>query len=132
MTSHSFKLSKGDSDDIGFASTCLVAGVINFDEFKQWLYFVIENSDDIPGYVFDVLDLHDKFDFTLRMNELMGFHASWQGQCSSEENALDGIAYKRNNDFVSDAVSREEALLDLEKHPQIENKFQTLFPFIKY
>ena len=125
-----FSLIKGNSEDIGFASTCLVAGVISFDEFKQWLYLVIEQEDELPDYIFDILDIENKFDYTLKMREIIGFHANWEGSEPAQSLALDGIAYKRDADYVSDAVSREQALTALQTHPEVEVKFKALFPFI--
>jgi hypothetical protein len=122
-------MEKGDSADIGFATTCLIASVISFDEFKEWLYLVIEKSDEVPSYVFDLLDVEEKFSYTLKTRDFMGFHPSWD--CTVEEEmALDGIGFKRFENFRSDASMRADAAEALEKHSYIEEKFRNFFPFI--
>lgn len=126
-----FHMEKGDSADIGFATTCLIASVITFDEFKQWLYLVIEKSDEVPSYVFDILDVDGKFSYTLKTRDFMGFHPSWN--CTTEEEmALDGIGFQRFDCFRSDVSMRDDAMRALEKHPYIEQKFREFFPFIEY
>lgn len=124
-----FHLTKNDNADISFASTALIAGVISFDEFKEWLYLVIQNDDSCPSYVFDIIDLESKFDYTLKMGEILGFIPSWELN-DDEEKALDGIGYKRFSDFSSDLAPRQVALAALERNPQVEARFRETFPFI--
>ncbi|MDO5658438.1 MAG: hypothetical protein Q4G36_08970 [Paracoccus sp. (in: a-proteobacteria)] len=45
-----FRLTKSDSEDIGFVQSCLTAGIISFDEFKKWIFWVVETEDDVPSY----------------------------------------------------------------------------------
>ncbi len=124
----SVRLTKDDCEDIGFAKSCLTAGILSFDEFKQWLFLVIENEDDVPNYVWDIIDLKEKFDFVpLR---IMGFNPYWK-HTNDEDDALDGIGYKRRSDFNSDAVSRSDALQKLADNSHIEDRFKTTFPFIE-
>ncbi|MCZ4283148.1 hypothetical protein O4H49_20385 [Kiloniella laminariae] len=130
MMAKSFRLEKNNSDDIGFASTCLVAGIIDFDEFKAWLYFVMENSDEIPSYFFNILDINEKFEYTLKRQEVVGFTPSWEGT-TFEENALYGIGYKRNIAYQNDVVSQISALKALSKNPHIEERFKETFPFLE-
>jgi hypothetical protein len=124
-----FRLTKEDGEDIGFASTCLVASAISFSEFKEWLYYVIQHSNNVPNYFFDILDIEEKFDYTLKRNSIVGFTPSWEG-ARQEEHAIDGIAYKRNPNHNSDSVSRNDALIALKENPHIEKRFRELFPFV--
>lgn len=126
-----FRISKENSEDIDFAGTCVISSIITFEEFKKWLYLIIEQSDQIPEYVYDVLDLNRKFDFTLRSYQILGFDIGYEGTIS-EENALYGIGYRRNPNYRSDAVSREEALKALVENPHIEKRFREMFPFIDW
>lgn len=123
------RLDKNDCDDIGFAKACLVAGVLEFSEFKKWIYYVIENQDEVPAYFWDVLEVESKFDFKPLL--VMGFNPYWH-HTASENNALDGIGYRRWDDFVSDAVPREMALRELNKNPHIEQRFREMFPFVNW
>ncbi|KPQ22191.1 MULTISPECIES: hypothetical protein [unclassified Halomonas] len=124
-----FRLEKNDSDDIGFAKASLVSGVLKFSEFKQWLYYVIEHQDQVPAYFWDILDIENKFDF--KPFSVMGFNPSWE-HTESESDALDGIGYRRWNDFLSDAVPREVALQELDRNPHVEKRFRETFPFIDW
>src|SRR5690606_32310383 len=103
----SLRLEKNDCDDIGFAKACLFAGVLNFAEFKKWLYHVIENQDQVPSYFWDILDIESKYDF--KPLSVMGFNPYWN-HTKDESNALEGIGYMRMADFVSDVVDREDAI----------------------
>ncbi|MFQ3789867.1 hypothetical protein [Halomonas sp. A29] len=123
------RLDKNDCDDIGFAKACLVAGVLEFAEFKEWIYYVVGHQDQVPAYFWDILDIENKFDF--KPLSVMGFNPSWK-HTESENDALDGIGYRRWNDFVSDAVPRDLALQALERNPHIEQRFREMFPFISW
>ncbi|WP_316364545.1 hypothetical protein [Candidatus Thiodiazotropha sp. CDECU1] len=127
----SYRLTKGNSEDIGFASTCLVANAISFSEFKEWIYYVIQHTENVPTYLFEILDIDEKYDYTLKRQSVIGFTPSWEGT-NQEENALDGIAYKRNLNHKSDSVNREDALKALEEQSHIEKHFREMFPFIKW
>ena len=123
------RLTKDDCEDIGFAASCLTAGILSFDEFKQWLFWVIENEDDVPNYVWDIIDLKEKLDFVpLR---IMGFNPYWE-HTDDEDDALDGIGYTRRSDFNSDAVSRSDALQKLADNSHVEDRFKATFPFIEF
>lgn len=126
-----FHVTKEDSTDIGFAVTCLIAGVITFEEFKDWLYFVIERSEEAPSYFFDILDVKEKFDFTLKVSKYLGFWAAWNAT-DHELDALQGIGFRRFPEFHSDASQREEALRMLAENPHVEKQFREMFPFIEW
>lgn len=122
-----FRLTKNDCEDIGFAQSCLTSGIISFDEFKEWLFLIVEAKHDVPNYIFEIIDLKEKFDFVpLR---IMKFNPYWE-HTGDEDDALDGIGYKRRLDFHSDAVSRSDALQKLIDNPHIEERFRNTFPFI--
>ena len=124
-----FRLDKENSDDIGFVYTCLISGVVSLLECKDWIYHVIEIENDVPNYMFDILDIEHKSDFIpLR---IIGFTPSWN-KTDAEDYALEGIGYKRQGDFVSDAVSRAKAIKSLKDNPHIEERFREMFPFIEW
>ncbi|MBC9248443.1 hypothetical protein H4P12_17405 [Paracoccus sp. 11-3] len=125
-----FHLTKDDNEDISFASSCLVSGVITLEEFKAWAYSIVENEKDVPSYIFDIVELENKFDYTLNMHRIIGFFPSWE-LSGEEDAALEGIGYKRYKDFSSDFAPRNQALAALEKNPQVEERFLRTFPFIK-
>jgi len=126
-----FRVSRDDCEDLGFATECLVSGVLSFDEFKNWLYEQIKVTDDFPVNLYDVLDIDNKFDYILNSHELIGFTPYWEKN-SKEELALDGIGYKRQFDFSSDLSTKEKALQALLENPQIETRFRSTFPFIQF
>jgi len=122
------RLEIDDSSDIGFVDNCLVPGVISLNEFKEWIYFVIENHDDIPSYFFEILDLNHKFEYNCL--RIMGFAPKWEYNDASLD-ALVGIGFKRGAITTNDNLTREEALRALERNPHIEKKFYEMFPFLK-
>ena len=126
-----YRLTKGNSEDIAFATTSLAMRVLTFSEFKKWLYFVIERSDEVPNYFFDILDLEESFDYTLKVADYLGFWAAWDAS-DGELEALRGVGFKRFSNFRSDASHRNSALAALEANPRVEEKFRETFPFIEF
>ncbi len=126
-----YHLTKGDSEDIAFATTSLTLRILTFSEFKDWLYFVIERSDEVPNFFFDILDLEKSFDYTLKVADHLGFWAAWDVS-DGELEALRGIGFKRFSNFHSDASNRKSALAALEANPRVEEKFREMFPFIEF
>lgn len=124
-----FRLTKGNCEDIGFARSCLVAGIVNFAEFKTWLFWIVENDDDVPAYIWDLIDLKEAFEF--KPLRIMGFNPYWSHR-DDEDAALDGIGYRRWPDFKSDSTSRPDALQKLSNNPHIEARFKATFPFIEF
>lgn len=122
-------LNREDSTDIGFATTCLISSAITFDEVKDWLNEIIATMDDYPLWIFDILDLEKKFDYTLHVRRILGFQPS---ACLSDADrrAIAGIAYRRFPDHHSDLAPRETALTALAQHQEIEARFRDLFPAI--
>lgn len=98
-------LTKNDSEDIAFASSCLVVGAITFEEFKRWLEWIVENHDEYPSYVFDILDIKEKFEYLRSRLRVHGFMPAWRAS-KAEEIAVHGLCYKRFADFHSDMVPR--------------------------
>ncbi|MEM1378278.1 MAG: hypothetical protein AAGG69_12910 [Pseudomonadota bacterium] len=121
------KLRKNDSEDLGFALACMSTSVISWPEFQEWAVHAIEQVEDAPSYLFDILDTNKREDFKWR--ESIGFYPA-SGLNSREEIALDGIGYKRNNGWSTDAVSRVAALAALKSNPQVMERFCDAFPFL--
>lgn len=124
-------LTKENSDDLGFANICLTYSAITFDEFKNWIYAIIESSDDYPSFLFDILDAKEKFDYTLKVRQIIGFNPSWDPS-ESEHQAIAGIAYKRFPNHKSDVARKDPALKALTANPHIESRFRETFPFITW
>ena len=126
------KLTKNNGEDIGFANSVLISSIITFNEFKKWLYYVIEYSEDtVPTYFFDILDIEEKFDYTLKIAQIVGFYDG--GHINSiEEKALCGIGYIRFPEYKSDYVTKKDAIEALSKLPYIEKRFRDMFPFIEW
>jgi len=123
------RLDRENPRDIGFVEACIVPGIISLEEFKDWIYFVIEHYDgEIPGYFFKILDLKHRFDYN--SFEIMGFVPHWEFD-ESDYDALTGIGFRRGTLVSDDQFTREEALKALERKPYIEKKFYEMFPFLK-
>lgn len=131
----SLRLTKNDSADIAFTEACLMSGAVTQDEFRVWLYHVIENHDDIPTYIFDLIDLEDMREIFRGGNGPIGFYPISDFN-DEESNAITGIAYKRgyyDRELDYDVyIDRSEALEALDKNPQIERRFREMFPFIDW
>ncbi len=121
------RLEKDNSGDIGFVLECRFAGVISFQELKDWLYHVIEHRDGVPTYFWDILDLDNEFDF--KAGRILGFQPT-SNVSEREAKAICGIAYRRFADHESDFVGRATALQCLRENPHIENRFVEMFPFV--
>lgn len=130
----SLKLTKEESTDIGFAEECLMAGAITQEEFKIWVLSIIEAEDDIPPYLFDLIDLKDLRQIFKGPNGPIGFLPNSK-LLDVESKAIDGIAIKRGlvDNLVYDShLSKGKALEALSNNEHIEQKFKTLFPFIAF
>lgn len=127
------RLEKGNSADIGFIAYARSVGAISWDEFKDWIYYIIETNDvnDLPSYIFEVASIDDHKEHAKREKELYGFRP---GLVSSNEDddfrALHGIAYLRNPKYKSAYVSRKKALAALALCPHVQKQFKELLPFI--
>ncbi len=125
------ELTKQNSSDIGFSSSSLIAGALTFDESKEWIYYVIEHSDEVPNYFFDILDLKERPDYTRHIREVLGFRPSW-GVTEEKMAALIGIGYKRFPEYSMDNASKASAIKALEESPDIDARFRSIFPFIEW
>lgn len=123
-----FLIEKNDCDDLGFAKYCFISGVISFNEFKEWLYYVVEIQNDVPPYIWDLIDVPNKLAFN--PVEIIGFNPYWK-HSQEEDYALIGIGYKQNDDFENDYVDRANALNALSNNNHIESRFFETFPFLK-
>ncbi|WP_423090468.1 hypothetical protein [Acinetobacter lwoffii] len=56
-----WKIYKEENSDLGFAIGCLFSEAINLNEFRQWIELCINdlNQDEIPLYMFDLIDFED-------------------------------------------------------------------------
>ena len=133
--SANLRLTKNDSADIAFVENCLMSGAISQNELRQWLYHIIENTDNIPTYVFDLLDTKDLREMFRGANGPIGFFTS-SDLNDAESDAVTGIAYKRGHydrPLGHDVyIGRDAALEALEKNLHIEKRFREMFPFIEF
>ena len=111
---------------------CLSIGAISVSEFKSWLEIVICDNpiDDIPGYVFDILDSNN---IKLDIYKILGFSLSTV-LSKQERKAVYGIAYTRRPDYGAGydvSVSKSVALKALQNNPQILERFKKFFPFVE-
>ena len=122
-----FRLTKKDSSDIGFALTCLMCGSIQFGEFKEWLYFIIEHAEAPPSYIFDMLDVELRVNF--EPHRIMGWTAS-SGISDGEMDALTGIGFLRGICDFEDTVSRIDAVEKLRDDDEFFCRVKAFFPFL--
>jgi len=122
-----WRVTREQSDDLGFALTCLTAWAVDLDEFKVWVYRVIVDSDELHEHLLDMGDAHERFDVTLRRQEIIGWSPSWSPS-RRQRHAIDGIAYARVPGYRSDAVDRDAAIDALSRSPEIVDRFRRFFP----
>lgn len=112
---------------------CLLYGAITNEEFKEWIYLVIEHVDEMPGYLFDILDCKETDGFKLSVYKMIGFTPSYE-LTDDESTSLTGIAVKRgltDLKWEDDPInSLEEAKRVMSDNPHVEKRFRETFPFI--
>jgi hypothetical protein len=121
------RLTKNNDADIRYALASLLCGAIHFAELKEWLYFVIENTDSPPAYIFDMLDVKRKVDF--KPNDIMG----WTPSSFISDNEMDfltAIGFHRGINSFEDTMTREEATLLLQGGEAFYSKAKAFFPMI--
>ncbi len=130
-----FRLTKEDSKDLGFASLCLTFGALTLDDFKQWIYYIIEYSDidDIPTYLFDYLDVGEENG--PNFHEVVPWVPCSGLKDDTDYNSVSGIFAMRggyNNMNYEPRVSKGTAIRALKNSPHIEKRFRESFPFIEW
>jgi len=117
-----------DSFLIGFVSKSHALGAITIEEAHQWIYSLIKDHDDLPPYMYCLLDAKDSKEF----RETIGFPTPAK-VTEKEFKALLGISYLRG--FTKDddlEISKKSALKALAESPQLEKRFRETFPFIEW
>ncbi|OOF44182.1 hypothetical protein BKK51_09860 [Rodentibacter trehalosifermentans] len=119
-----------NSSILGFITLCKAMKSITDDEFKQFFYSLINDSDleELPYFIWDSVDLRDS-DMSDIYN-MVGFVPS-SNLNDDEINAIYGITVKRFGSIFDMLISNEEALDALERNPHILERFKREFPFIK-
>lgn len=116
-----------DSFLIGFVVSSLGLGAITLDEAYQWIYSLMKDHDDLPPYMYCLLDAKNDSDF----RSIINFPISPQ-TTEKEFMALIGISYYRG--FISESdglnITKKKALKALEESPQLLQRFRETFPFI--
>lgn len=122
------KLTLNDSEDIGFATDCLLMGVISLNEFKEWVYKIVKqyNVEDLPIYIYDLTDYNEE---VAGVYNIIGFSPN-SNLKRIDEYALYGIAVKRFGGVFDMPISSNKALIALGDNPQILERFKREFPFI--
>ncbi len=121
-------LTKNHNDLISFVCDARVFQAVTYNEFRQFLYLLIAHNEDLPTYIFDLLDLEDQYSGSII--KTIPFHCSMK---ASDGYAIKGIAYKRGlTEEEPGTLSRKAALKALEQNPHIEDRFREVFPFIDY
>ena len=122
-------LSREDSSLIGFAVDCRGASAISFEEFIEWCFYMINQYDNLPTYMYYLVDCKNLSE----VRETIGFNVSPK-MSEKESEAIWGIAAKRGvdiEDIYEGIITKKKALKRLEQYPHIEKRFRETFPFIK-
>ncbi|MCK3655910.1 hypothetical protein A4G19_09095 [Pasteurellaceae bacterium Macca] len=122
------KLVLNNSEDIGFATDCLLMGLISLNEFKEWVCKIINkyNIEDVPEYLYDLADYNED---VVGVYNIIGFSPN-SNLKEEDEHALYGIAVKRFGVVFDMPISSKKALVALKKNPQVLVRFKREFSFI--
>jgi len=122
-------VTRDDSADLGFALSCLVPGAITLEEFKNWIYLVLAESEEFPDYLIELIDFEHKHELIRSWRDVVGF---WPASPLSrvEERGVVGIGYARFPQFRHDTISRGEARATLQQSDALRDRFARSFPTI--
>ena len=119
-------LIEGNSERLGFVLSCLFAEAISRAELHEWARKNVEECDAPPRYLTELIN----FDGPLfHIYELIGFAPHWT-HTDEETLAIAGVAFKRERQPFDHPVIRQEALRELERNPEIGERFHSEFPFL--
>jgi len=116
-----------DSFLIGYVETC-IGSAITIEEAHNWVYHMIEKYDDLPPYMYYLMEAEDRVEFS----ESIGF-PSYPSLENDEYKALIGLSYVRKltaEDGVFN-ISKKAAINALKRNPQVVERFKETFPFIE-
>ena len=120
-----------DSEDLGFAITCVLYGAIGMEEFTDWVTRQIMAHDDLPSYMFDLIDFTDGDRLKLSKWETFGHFLPMDGLSHDQTSAVAGIGAARFADYDSDLGGRPALLAALMRHPEVKARFREAFPDIE-
>jgi hypothetical protein len=119
-------LTKNDSNEIGFVTTCLFAQALDIDELHDWISLVLGSRVNTPSYLLDLLEFKGPL---FKIYKIIGFVPPWPGT-DDEKLALFGVAYQRGREPFQCPLSRDEALAKLKEFPNVRLTFAKTFPFL--
>ena len=119
------RLTKNDSHDLGFVRWCLACEAISKDEFRKWVLYVIEEIDNPPSYIFDLIDFDG---FLTDLNRLIPFTPDWS-PTNQELAAISGITLSRGFSPY-EPVDEEACIQAISQCASIRDWFTQIFPFI--
>ncbi|KMK52213.1 hypothetical protein RO21_02135 [[Actinobacillus] muris] len=125
--------SKLIKEKIGFSIVCLYSGVIKFNEFKQWLYNLINNTDvdKLPSYIWDLIDVETGENANI---SLIVDSDTNSGLDEEQENALMAIALERDPILFKDFdphITKKKAFRAFKRFPSVLNRVKEEFYFIE-
>lgn len=122
------KLTREQSEDLGFAITSFIKNAITKEELLHWCYYIIElyEAEDIPIFIFDLET--EKYQIN-EIYRIIGFVPS-TNLTLKQKKAVYGIAIKRVG-TLGDVNYKEKTVLNaLEESPEIIERFHKAFPFL--
>jgi len=120
-------LIQGDSHFIGFVDSCFSVGAITIQEMCDWVYYMIEQCDDLPPYMYYLMDAK----CCSSLHEIIGFRTN-SGLNSKEIHSLIALSYCRFPEEEWDSnIPKGFAIGALKRNPQVVERFKETFPFIE-
>ncbi|WP_454294114.1 hypothetical protein [Salana multivorans] len=122
-----WRITREDGEDLGFAYDCFVTGAVSLEEFTGWLYRVLQDTDDFPPFLIDLINVDDADELRRRVINVVGFLPSADLD-RMQERALEGIAYARFPDHRDDSITRGDAFAALQQADEVRRRFADFFP----
>jgi hypothetical protein len=97
-------LIKNDSEIIAFVLCCFMSGSIDSAELRAWGMKVIENMEDYPLYLLDLIDFDDP---RFHIYEIIGFIPD-DAISKNGRRTIDQLALYRKN-ILPDSMTRKDA-----------------------
>ena len=121
------RITKENSDAIGFVLSCLYAEALTIDEMNQWADSILLATDDYPEYI---LELCVYKGLLKDLYNIIGFSPP-SGLSEGETDALCAIADRRGFERYELKPSKENAASALKANPQVLERFKEQFSFVQ-
>ncbi|MEO0905145.1 MAG: hypothetical protein AAFX89_10335 [Pseudomonadota bacterium] len=119
--------------DLGFVLSCLALGMITMEELHQWVHHVIDNTPtaEVPPHLVALLALQKPTSVLMPAENVMPRVPHDPFITDERFEAMLGLQFFLRNDRTQAVeITQAEAEAALNRHPEVADRFFTLFPFL--